>query len=63
MCASLLTEGACILDMAKEFGTADQIANASDRQEMFPREDLKALMAGPWVDDADAEGLVSMLTR
>ncbi|OGM42347.1 hypothetical protein ABOM_007906 [Aspergillus bombycis] len=63
MCASLFTEGACILDIAKEFGTADQIANASDILELFPREDLKALMAGPGVDDVDAENLVSTLTK
>ncbi|KAE8363807.1 Alpha/beta hydrolase fold-1 [Aspergillus caelatus] len=63
MCASLFTEGACILDIAKEFGTADQMANASDILELFPREDLKKLMAGPGVEDADAEALVSTLTR
>ncbi|EIT81635.1 unnamed protein product [Aspergillus oryzae] len=63
MCASLFTEGACILDIAREFGTADQIANASDILGMFPKEELKKLMAGPGVDDADAEELVSSLTR
>ncbi|KAE8395049.1 Alpha/beta hydrolase fold-1 [Aspergillus alliaceus] len=63
ICGSLFTEGACIVDIAKEFGSADRLANASDIVNILSKEELKALMGGPGIDDADADALISTLTR
>ncbi|KAB8233241.1 alpha/beta hydrolase [Aspergillus alliaceus] len=63
ICGSLFTEGACIVDIAKEFGSADRLANASDIVNILSKEELKALMVGPGIDDADADALISTLTR